>query len=87
MKTELKIPESLWRERCRRMVKLCELDAPVWIIIGEAILLCKSVGLWRCFRVHILTDWKGALRFWWMILWHKKILRKTDEQIEELILH
>lgn len=74
--------EAIWKMRTDRLAKLLSVNAPRHVIEQEMLLDLKTYGLWRL----IFRDlWgKVQLNFWW--LWHRVILGKSFEQIEDEIL-
>lgn len=80
---KLKVPEQVWTMRCQRMKKLIQLDAPPVVILGEAELLLKSFGMWSVLWRSYRISFKSWVVFRWILLWHKTILRKSDEEIDE----
>jgi hypothetical protein len=81
---KLRIKKELWQSRVARMQRLCALDAPVGIIVAEALLLLDGVGIIPALIFHFRLRYWSRIDYARLMLWHRTILRKSEKEIEAM---
>lgn len=89
------IKERVYRERCERL-KFFMLDGRVpagarkWLVSANALLVLRSLHGSKLNVVRfVIRDYLSDLRIkfstWLFFLWHRTILRKTEDELDSLI--
>lgn len=81
----LKVPQEVWNWRTKRMAKLCSMNAPIWVVVAEALLLLRSVGLWRCLWFDFRLHTSSRVSAWWFIFWNKTMMRRNNAECDEIL--